>query len=162
MDKRRLTGLSILGGMVLAFLIIAKHSTDENQTTAQSTVLSAPVLVQQPTIVYVPVQQTSSMAQQLLFDNGPAITQQSNATPVYQSPPQAIDDSQTMYQSLPLDSGQSEIPRAAATFNAQTGEAYPSVPGGSINPQTGAFYPSVPGGGTIDPQTGTYNPGTGG
>jgi hypothetical protein len=174
MDKRDLVRLSIVGGIVLALLILTKHHPTEEQTaageqpTAQPSVVYAPVPVQQ-------AQQTSSLAQQLLFDNGPAIAPQPNAAPptqpVYPSPPQSIDaqlsDQSTQAVKIPQVTvpsvdWQSDTPTSTGTLNAQTGAFYPSVPGGSVDPQTGAFYPSVPGGGTIDPQTGTYNPGTGG
>lgn len=156
MRRRKLAGLSIAGGMVLGILILAKYSQSGEQTTGQPPVAPAPVAIQQPQVIYVPVpvQQTSSLAQQLLFDNGPAITPQLYTAPIYQAPPQVIEDPQSMSGSLPAENGQADIPAAAASFNPQTGEYYPGVAGGSINPQTGAFYPSVPGGGTIDPQTG--------
>lgn len=172
MDKRDAVRLSIAGGIVLILLIVAKHRPSEEPATGDAqTAVSDQATA--PSVVYVPVpvQQTSSAAQQLLFDSSPAtITQPYTAPPaqpVYQPPPiDALPDQSTQAVEVPQVTlttvdVQPNTPPPSATFNAQTGEIYPGVPGGSVNLQTGAFYPSVPGGGTVDPQTGAYNPRTG-
>jgi hypothetical protein len=168
MDKHYLIGMGIGAGITAIVLLVVDHTSRPGESEPAS----------QPHIEYIPIPMGSDPPPQNTIDNSAAqrllwndeSEQETHPHPIYTAPvypetnyqTQATSGDQSNLGQAPTTTTapQDDSPAAHATFNPQTGQYYPGIPGGSINSQTGAFYPAVPGG-TIDPQTGTYNPQTG-